>query len=117
MKNNCGKKFLFILSSLWHCTVSFFSPWWLLLSFAGIFDVNNDEYSASLLVGGVLLFFWTLCFIPSFAYLTRTLKNHKKLLGLIPLATFILFSVVGMVIFGFPSAGEIISDIFGAVSI
>lgn len=116
MKNNLSKKFLFILSSLWHCTVSFFSPWWLLLAVACLADVKNDEYAASLLLGCVLLFFWLLFFIPSFTYLTRTLKNSKKLLGLIPLAAFIIFSIIGMTVFGFPTAGEILSDICSLVN-
>ena len=107
------KKGLFALVSLWHCAVSFISPCALLFTFACFADVNNDDgYAATFICGCFLLFLWALLFLPSFFYLTSTLKRRKKIFAFIPLSVFVLFSVIGVAVIGFPSIGEVLSDIF-----
>lgn len=110
---NVFKKILFIILSVWHCAMSLISPTWLLFIIAFFADIHNDDgYAATFICGCFLLFLWALLFLPSFFYLTSTLKRRKKIFAFIPLSVFVLFSVIGVAVIGFPSIGEVLSDMF-----
>lgn len=91
-------KLLFALLSLWHCAVSFISPWCIAFNYYCITDINSDEYGASLLFGFVLLFLWLIFFLPSFIYLTLKLKNRKNILAYIPALAFVLIAATSILI-------------------
>ncbi len=66
---------------IWHCIISFFSSYWLILSFYFMFDRTSvDEQEVSFIVGSFMLLIWCALYFPTFIMLTkkfRTLNSHK----------------------------------------
>lgn len=94
------KKIGLYLMLIWHCAVSFISPWCLAFVIYFLTDIHNDEYFASVFAGCVLLFIWLIAFLPSFLSLTNAIKMKKKLFAIIPAIIFVMLGVIGIATIG-----------------
>ena len=100
--NSINKRVVIILLSIWHCAVSFISPWWLAFTLACFADVHNDEYDISVMIGCFMVIIWSVVFIPSFVSLLTKLKKVKRGLVFLPFCAFFVFGLIGFVVLVLP---------------
>ncbi len=98
-------KLSFALLSIWHCIVSFFSSYWLILSFYFMFDKTTDEVEVSLMVGVFMAIIWIIAYIPSFVALTKRIYRHKNniIFALIPTFTSVILVIISLLFLYFIS--------------
>ena len=87
------KNILYVLLSIWHCIVSYFTFFCWCFGVYFIFDKTSDEYPDSILIGLFILVVWMFAYIPSCIVLSKKLYSYKKniFMALIPIAVTLLF--------------------------
>ncbi len=106
---NVIKRILFILLSLWHCSVSFITPYWLMVTF-----LCFNKHSHVFHIGVFLLLLWLAFFLPSFILLTVLYKRikSKKTSALIPSYLFVTSSLIGLSAIGYYNLATILTVVF-----
>ena len=101
------KKIKLSFALIWHCFMASVSP--IIIGFIYMFITCHGkgygydlrgEADIYIMIGLVALFFWLAATIPVAVWLSRTFYRIKKMLFWVPILSFFLFFIIGVILIG-----------------